>query len=301
MSRETPRSRRLLLVLVLASLTLIVVDVAAGERSPIDVLRGATAAVLGPVQQGAAAVVTPVGEAVASVFGTGDPARRIAELERENDALRLQLRAGAEDRRRAGELDQLLQLAGDGQYRIVPARVVAAGPAQAFAATVVIDAGRRDGIAADLTVVNGDGLVGRVADVTATTATVLLVADPQSAVGVRQEGTGELGIVSGAGLTAPLDLELLDPQASLAEGDRFVTRGGAVFVAGVPVGQVVRVRTRPGALTRQARVAPYADLTALDLVGVVVQAPQRDPRDAVLPARPGAVPGRAAASSGASR
>jgi len=31
-------------------------------------------------------------------------------------------------------------------------------------------------------------------------------------------------------------------------------------------------------------VRPYVDFTALDLVGVVVVPPRRDPRDAVLPA-----------------
>jgi rod shape-determining protein MreC len=33
-------------------------------------------------------------------------------------------------------------------------------------------------------------------------------------------------------------------------------------------------------------VSPYVDFTSLDLVGIVVEPPRADPRDAVLPPRP---------------
>ena len=47
-----------------------------------------------------------------------------------------------------------------------------------------------------------------------------------------------------------------------------------------------RVQARPGSQTRAAVVGPYVDFTALDLVGVVVEPPRTDPRDAVLPPTP---------------
>jgi rod shape-determining protein MreC len=56
----------------------------------------------------------------------------------------------------------------------------------------------------------------------------------------------------------------------------------------VPIGVIERVEATPGALTRIAYAKPFADLTALDVVGVVVRGPARDPRDAVLPRREGA-------------
>ena len=46
----------------------------------------------------------------------------------------------------------------------------------------------------------------------------------------------------------------------------------------------------PGSQTRTAVVAPYVDFTSLDLVGVVVEPPRKDPRDAVLPPKPVATP-----------
>lgn len=79
---------------------------------------------------------------------------------------------------------------------------------------------------------------------------------------------------------------LLDSTAPIIPGHRIVSFGsqrGAPYVAGVPIGVVERVEATPGELTRIAYARPYADLTALDVVGVVVQAPRRDPRDTVLP------------------
>jgi rod shape-determining protein MreC len=76
-------------------------------------------------------------------------------------------------------------------------------------------------------------------------------------------------------------------------GDRLVTfgsQGDTPYVAGVPVGEVLSVQGTPGSQTRTAVVAPYADFTSLDLVGVVVEPPRSDPRDAVLPPRPQTTP-----------
>jgi rod shape-determining protein MreC len=49
---------------------------------------------------------------------------------------------------------------------------------------------------------------------------------------------------------------------------------------------VTDLQQTPGALTRTATVTPYVSFTALDLVGVVVEPPRKNPRDAVLPPRP---------------
>jgi len=156
---------------------------------------------------------------------------------------------------------------------------------------VTIDAGTRDGVRTDMTVLNGDGLVGRVKTAGPSTSTVLLAIDPDSSVGVRLEGSQEVGFTTGRGVSegADLDLRLLDGQSTVVRGDRLVSfgsQGATPYVAGVPVGEVSRVSGSPGSQTRTAVVSPYVEFTALDLVGVVVEPPRKDPRDAVLPPRP---------------
>ncbi|MDQ1642349.1 MAG: rod shape-determining protein MreC [Actinomycetota bacterium] len=298
MNRDTRRTRLLLALLLLTSITLVALDHRGQGKSPLDGLRSIGAAVFGPVERAASAIARPVSSAVDDLSSVGRNTDKAAELGKTNATLRQQLRTSELARNRAAELDALLRTAGAGRYRVVPAQVVAVGAAQSFSWTVTIDAGSRDGIKPDMTVINGDGLVGRVKTVGPTTATVLLAIDPQSAVGVRLEKSMEVGITSGQGAAhhGELSLELLDGQSSVVTGDRLVSfgsRGSTPYVPGVPVGEVVGVQKTVGTLTRIAAVRPYVDFTSLDLVAVVVEPPRTDPRDAVLPpppARPKPIP-----------
>ena len=285
----------LLALLLVTSVSLITIDYRGGDRSPLDGLRSLAAAVFGPVEQVAAAIAGPVSDAVDSVSRLGEGSDEVDRLRRENEELTRRLRTSKLDRNRAAELDELLRLAGAGRYRVVPAQVIAIGSAQSFSWTVTIDAGTGDGIHPDMTVLNGDGLVGRVKTAGPSTATVLLAVDPDSSVGVRLEGSMEVGFTTGQGIGdgGDLDLRLLDGQSTVVRGDRLVTfgsQGDTPYVPGVPVGVVRSVEGTPGSQTRTAVVDPYVDFTALDLVGVVVEPPRKDPRDAVLPPRPTASP-----------
>ena len=70
-----------------------------------------------------------------------------------------------------------------------------------------------------------------------------------------------------------LDLDLVDPSATVNQDDVLVTWGskkGAPYVAGVPIGRVTAVSSTPRQQSVQAVISPYVDFTSLDLVGVVV-------------------------------
>ncbi len=288
MRRESRRTRLILALLVLTAFTLISLDYQQTGRTPLHGLRNVASAVFGPIERAAASAVRPVTGFLSGVSHLGEQNRRIAALQAEIDKLRLDNRTSELARSRANELDALLRVASVGQYTIIPARVVSIGPAQDFAWVVTIDAGSRDGIAVDMTVINGDGLVGRTVQVGPWTSTVLLAIDPSFKAGIRLEKTMDIGYVSGEG-SAPMQLALLNGLAPINPGDRLVTQGSVgdrPFVPGVPVGTVVAVRATPGSPTKTATVTPFVDFTRLDLVAVVVQPPRTDPRDAVLPPPP---------------
>ncbi|MDQ0930898.1 rod shape-determining protein MreC [Streptomyces turgidiscabies] len=290
--RDTRESRLLLVLLIAIAFALITVDIRGGEDSPVDGARQAAAAVFGPVEDGVATVVDPVGDAVAAVRDSGDRHDRLATLEKENAGLKARLGSDDRNRSRLGQLDRMLKAAGAGQYGIKGAEVIAIGAAQGFSWTVTIDVGANDGIKRDMTVLNGDGLVGRVTTVGPGTSTVLLANDPDFTVGTRMEGSDELGFASGQG-DRPLRVQLLNGKAKVSKGDRLVTFGSQAdkpFVPGVPVGFVSRVDPSGGDLTRTIYVTPFVGFTKLDLVGVVVEAPRTDPRDTVLPAKPRPTP-----------
>ncbi len=279
------RTRVVLTVLVLLALTFVILDLRGGQ-GPLTGVRNVGANVIGGVERVAATIFSPITGA-SSWWGTmRDQAGQIQTLTAENDKLRGEAQTSANDRARVKALDELLGVASVGQYRIVPAEVIAVGPAQDFSWTVTIDAGKADGIEPDMTVMNGQGLVGRVLKTTSDTATVVLVVDSSSAVGGRVAGTEEIGIVSGTGRQDSLSFQLLDPTADLRVGDALVTfgsKGGRPYAPGLPIGEVVEVGGTPGQLTRIATIRPYVDVSTLSIVAVVTKPPRVDPRDSVLP------------------
>ena len=271
---EPPRG--LVLALVLACVTMMVLDGNDVTDSALDPGRRVLGEVLGPAQAGAAAAVRPVA-AVPDFFRSRDSLRsELDDLESENADLRSQVRTSGFDRNRLAEFEELTSAAGTLGYALVPARVVGLGPSQSFSSTVTIDAGSLAGLTPDMTVVNDDGLVGRVLRVTRSTATVLLVVDPDSTVGGRVGDSMEVGFLrgrGGAGDDARLDLELVDDGVIPARHDVVLTwgsQGGAPYVAGIPVGRVTKVFTSLRDQTQRAEIRPFVDVGSLDLVGVVV-------------------------------
>jgi rod shape-determining protein MreC len=286
--RDTRESRLLLILLVAIAFALITVDIRGGDSSPLNGPRNVAASVFGPVESGVSGLVNPVADAMHSLRDSGAEGDRVRALQQQNAQLKQQLSSSDLAHGRQLQLNRLLGAAGAGQYTVKAAQVVAIGAAQGFSWTVTIDLGSNDGVTRDMTVINGDGLVGRITTVAPTTSTVLLASDPGFSVGTRMEGDGEIGFATGQG-TGPMRVELLNGQAKVKPGDRLVSFGSEndrPFVPGVPIGTVTKVEDTPGELTRTVLVQPFVSFTRLDLVGVVVVPPAVDPRYAVLPPKP---------------
>lgn len=284
--RDTRRSRIVLAILVLLSITLIVFDLRGGDGGLTRPLRAVGETVLGSAERAMAGVVLPVRGLLESLSGLGDTDQRIATLEADNARLQAELDTVANDRARVSDLEELLGLVSTNDYVTVPAQVIAVGPAQGFAWTVTIDAGSRDGLERDMSVISGAGLVGRTIDVGPTTSTVLLIVDATASVGGRLSGTSQIGIVSGTGRQDSLTMQLLDPLAVVDIGDvvvSFGSEGGRPYAPGIPIGTVTEMRGTEGQLTRSAILEPYADVSSLDIVGVILRAPESAPRSTLTP------------------
>lgn len=293
MFSDSSRSRLVLAVLVVAALVLLVVDARSDDNPVTSAARSGGELVFAPTAAGVGHVFAPVERAYDRFVQDPETTDRIAELETANADLESELQAARIDGHRSERLDDLLYLAGMGGYEIVPAQAVTRTTAHGYAHTATLDAGTDSGVEPNMTVVNGDGLVGRVIEAGPRTATIKLATDVHSSVGSRLEGTGKIGAVTGGsvpgGPEGDMTLELFDMEAPVDQGDRVVTLGsheGAPFVPGVPIGTVDEVQVAPGALSRIARITPAVDFAALDVVGVVVRGPSEDPRDSVLPPKP---------------
>jgi rod shape-determining protein MreC len=289
---DTRRVRLVLAVLLVAAIALITIDFRDGGTSSA---RGAGSGIFGPVERVASDVTSPVSSVFDWVTGGPSSASKIASLQAANAKLRAELSQAQLSRADEAQLSSLLRLAGKGGYKVVAASVIAAG--QDYSDTVTLDVGRKDGVRAHETVLNGQGLVGTVTQVSSGTSTVLLATDAVSVVGARMAGNDQIGSITGTGksLSGPtvLQLKLFDGNATLQAGQDLVTFGSVhntPYVPGVPIGQVTRVQGNAGSLTQTALVKPFVNFTSLGVVGVVVGGPAQDPHDAVLPAAPKPAP-----------
>jgi rod shape-determining protein MreC len=294
---DSRRTRLVLGVLLVVALALITLDARNSSSAPVRGLRAFGGLVFGSAENVASAVGSPVGSFFAGVGSASSSQAKIRSLQREVVQLRGELSQARLDKADEAQLQQLLQLAGRGRYRVVPASVIAASPA--YQDAVTIDAGSADGIRTGETVLNGAGFVGVVRSVSSHVCTVLLATDGSTSVGVRvatggQAGSGEIGLVTGSGNsdTGPtaLRLQVFNATAVLRTGEQVVTFGGWPYAPGVPVGVISRVVPGVGALTKIAYVRPYANDSSLGVVGVVVTPPRHNPMFSVLPPRPHPTP-----------
>jgi rod shape-determining protein MreC len=287
--RDTRRTRVVLVVLLAAALCLVALDYADGSSPLMRGIRHVAGGAFGGVER----LASDVGGGVSRVFdgSSASSGSQVTALQRQVVRLRAELSAAQLTKSDYHQLQRLLSLAGQGSYRVVAANVIAFG--QGFQQTVTLDAGSRDGVRPSETVLNGDGLVGEVTSVTASTCTVQLITDGAATVGIELAPSGQVGWVTGEGKTRSggnlLKLQVLNPRAVLTPGEQLVTSASVKdrpYVPGVPVGVIDKVLNRAGALVGTALVRPYADFSALGIVGIVISPPRHDPRFSVLPPRP---------------
>jgi len=276
---DSRRTRVVLGVLLVLALALITFDYRDGSSGPVRGLQEFGGSVFGGLERGISAVTEPV----VGFFGRGGSSNgQVTALQQQIVRLRAELSQEQLNQREYQQLSQLLQLSGRGGYRIVAARVIATG--QGYAQAVTLDAGRRDGVQPAETVLDGQGLVGTVTQVSAQTCTVLLATDATSVVGVTLASSGQVGWVTGPGKARSgsglLRLQVLDAGATLTPGEQLVTSASVHD----------RVENQAGSLTALALVRPYVDFTSLGVVGIVVVPPARNPRFSVLPPKPQPAP-----------
>ena len=134
----------------------------------------------------------------------------------------------------------LLNFKPDPGASFVSARVIA-DTGGAFAHSLVLNAGARDGIRKGQAVVTGAGLTGRIAGTGNISARVLLITDLNSRIPVLVESTGTRAIMAGDNTDQP-HLIHLPPGSVVNVGDRVVTSGhGGAFPPGLPIGVVAAV------------------------------------------------------------
>lgn len=256
-----------LLMLVLVSLTVLTLDYHGEASRAIGHVRNGIAQVFQPIQRGVAAALHPVGDLVSGMVHysslQGENARLRAELGSlsqqvsENDALAAQAR-------------QLYSLEGLPFVQNIPtvgAQVISKSTSN-FELTAEINRGTASGVGVGMPVVSQKGLIGKVLSASANTATVQLISDARSTVGVRVGANGVFA-AAGAGAATPLNLQQIAPSGVPRRGELALTAGDLTYPADIPVGVVSSVQTSAGGIFAAASLRPLVNLRDLDFVSVL--------------------------------
>lgn len=159
-------------------------------------------------------------------------------------------------------LRDLMKLTPEPAATFITARVIA-NSGGAYARSLMVHAGSENGVARGQAAVTGEGLVGRVSEVGARAARVLLITDLNSRVPIIVEGSQQRALLVGDNSESPC-LRYLDTTSGIKIGDRVLTSGqGGVFPPGVPVGVVA-------SLDGEApRIEPYVELSRVEYLRIV--------------------------------
>ncbi len=170
-------------------------------------------------------------------------------------------------------LSRLLAVTQQMQQPMIAAQVVGKDPSPWFQ-TITVNKGLDDGINRGWPVINPQGIVGLVIEVTGRYAKVMLITDPNSAVDAVVQESRARGIIKG-GTTSFCLFDYVLRKHNVVVGDRVVSSGmDGVFPKGLPVGKVATIVKRQAGIFQEVTVTPYVDFERLEEVLIVSMAEQ---------------------------
>ncbi len=268
------RPRITLLLLVLASMSLVTLNYRGGAKFSFVSIKAAVRDVVSPVRSTANGIFRPVGNFFTGAFEYGSTKTKLAQVQNELDQLKLVQYSQLDAQR---QLDQLLTLSKIQFAQGIPsieAQVVGQTPTN-IQLSFELNKGSSQGVKLGMVVVGGSGLAGRVVAVSSGTSTVLMLSDPNFVAGVRYGKGGNIAVATGQGVNLPLKLGLIDPGSNIRVGQVLVTSGlqGEIYPAGIPVGVVSSVSNPIGGLQEQVLVKPLVNYSNLQFVKILEWAP----------------------------
>ncbi|BCJ95039.1 cell shape-determining protein MreC [Anaerocolumna cellulosilytica] len=246
------------------------------QLSPVKTVFGN---VVTPMQNG----INSIGKGIAAQF---DKFTSLNELRKENAELKEQLDTISHENKillqDKYELDRFRDLYElDKKYADYPkvgARVIGAGPNNGYN-IFTIDKGSRDGIAVDMNVIAGDGLVGIVEEVGKNYATVRSIIDDSRNISGMFLKTSDSCIVNGnlqLYSKGVIGVELISKDAEVYDGYEVVTSHiSPKYLQGILIGYVSNIKMDSNNLTKTAYLTPAVDFDRLEEVLIITEVKEK--------------------------
>jgi rod shape-determining protein MreC len=288
--KQVRRRRLTLAAFVIASLLLLTVYFGESSSGGLHSVQRGALSVLGPIQEGAHRVLKPFRDLFGWVGDTIDAKKERDELAAENEDLQRQVTELQAEADENDQLKQLLQINESGMDAFEPVKtLVTARNATLFYSKVQIDKGSSAGVEIGQPVINGQGLVGRVTEVTSGYSIVTLVTDESFATGAKVLGANQQTTIrSSVNDPGELELSLVQNPDKISRGDSVVTAGStslryrSYYPRNILIGKVSRIEIGEGNLDSHIRVRPAVDLGNLEWVEVLTR-PETPETVAALP------------------
>jgi rod shape-determining protein MreC len=159
-------------------------------------------------------------------------------------------------------LRRQLHVVTDNSEKYITARVIA-GSGGLLSNTLIVNAGKKNGVVKGQTVLGASGLIGRISQVSNSFSRVILLTDINSRVPVMVEGNRSRAVMAGKN-TNLATLVHLSQGAKVVPSDRIITSGhGGAFPSGLPIGIVASVSDEG------IDVQLFSDFSRLEYVRIV--------------------------------
>jgi rod shape-determining protein MreC len=163
----------------------------------------------------------------------------------------------------------LLELGPEVQRPVLAAQVIGKDPSPWFQ-TIMVDKGRAQGVEIALPVVNAQGIVGLVVEVTERYAKVMLITDPKSAVDALVQKSRARGIIKG-GTAGYCVFNYVLRHHDLNVGETVVSSGmDGVFPKGLPIGHVAAINKADYGIFQEVTIHPFVDFERLEEVLIIL-------------------------------
>jgi rod shape-determining protein MreC len=126
---------------------------------------------------------------------------------------------------------------------------------------LVLNKGDKDGVFVGQPLIDADGLIGQIVEVSMTNSRALLVTDATHSIPVQVNRNGVRAIAEGTGALGTLEIHHVSATTDIQEGDLLVTSGlGGRFPVGYPVAVVSKIERDPGQAFARILAVPSAAL-----------------------------------------
>ena len=268
-----------LAILLLANLVIMAVD-ARDSVTRQRLLRVWIQALVSPAQSLSSGASGAGTNFVRQIVNFRSTAYENEKLKEQLSTAQLELRNAQQATAENERLKGLLGIKEQTGYDQVTARVIARDSSVWFN-TITINRGSSSGIALNMPVVTGGGIVGRVIALSPWTAQVMMVTDEKAAAGAivgQLGGSGALGSVRGLGDKGLIEMRYVSGLEKVEVGNYILTTGqDGIYPPGLTIGEVVQVSPGTATQSHEILIKPGAKLDQLEEVAVLLYRPPPRP------------------------